>query len=135
MITGVCDRLGTAICTNAGISSVRSWIAAAEIQHTIARGARCATAIMSGYDAGGASARRKTPRESSMTCPPSRQAYRSRGCTPCAREVSVVNVDGSDSSSSFMDTMLAQAAQLCAFFIHLGPHAVSRASATAAPTS
>src|SRR5690606_18917083 len=84
----------------------------------MARGARCATAIMSGYDAGDASARRKTPRESSMICPPSRQAYRSRGCTPCARAASVVNVDGSESSNSFMDTILAQNAQLCVVFIH-----------------
>src|SRR5690606_27756503 len=74
------------------------------------------------YDAGGASARRKTPRESSMICPPSRQAYRSRGCTPCAREVSVVNVDGSDSSNSFMDTILAQLTQVCAVLIHPWSH-------------
>ena len=53
-----------------------------------------------------------------MTCPPSRQAYRSRGCTPCAREVSVVNVDGSDSSNSFTDTIRAQNNHLCVVFIH-----------------
>ena len=131
MIAGVCDRLGTAIFTDAGISSVSSWIAAAETQHTMARGARCATAIMSGYDAGGASARRKTPRESSMICPPSRQAYRSRGFTPRAREVSVVNVAGSDSSNSFMDTIHAQVTQLCMDFIHEG----ARRSARWAQTS
>ena len=51
---------------------------------------------------------------------PSSQTYRSRGCTPCAREVFLVNVDGSDSSSSFMDRIHAQNTQLCVVLIHLG---------------
>lgn len=38
MITSACHRLGTAICTVAGIPSVSSWITAAKTQHTIARG-------------------------------------------------------------------------------------------------
>src|SRR6218665_1965873 len=76
-ITGGCDRLGTAICTDGGISSVRAEITAPDTQQTIARGERCAAASKSGYDAGGASARRKTPRESSTTRASSRQAYRS----------------------------------------------------------
>lgn len=55
--------------------------------------------------------------ESSAICPASRHAYRSRGCTPCANAVSVVNVDGTLSPIAFMDKIHAHNRRLCAYFI------------------
>ena len=82
--------------------------AAVDRRHTIARGDRNATASASGYESGGASASPEHHAESSTFCPASRHAYRSRGRTPCALAVSVVNVDGNELRISFMDTIHAQ---------------------------
>jgi hypothetical protein len=64
--------------------------------HT-AHGARSEIASRSGHAAAGASARRP-PGDNSTSSPPSRAAYRSRGCTPAAGACPVVKVDGSPDS-------------------------------------
>jgi hypothetical protein len=101
-------RRGTAICTTIGISSVRSCTAAADSRHTTARGARSEIASRSGYAAADASARRNTPRDNSTSSPPSRAAYRSRGCTPAARAYPEVKVDGSLTALPWIETSTCQ---------------------------
>src|SRR5690554_4641523 len=56
-------------------------------------------ASRSGQVAAGASARRKTPRDSSRMAPSSRRPYSSLGCIPALRASLVVNVLGSDASA------------------------------------
>jgi hypothetical protein len=99
-----------------GISSVRSWTAAADRRQTIAVEFRYATARRSGKLAGGAPARRKTPYDSSTITPESRAAYRARGWIPRARAVSVVKVGGK-SVIPGMDKSVARDSLPCDIFI------------------
>ena len=79
---------------------------------------RYATASRSGKLAGAASLRRNTPWESSRMSPASRAAYRSRGWSPEARAVAVVNVGGR-SAISTMDRSASPNTCPCDTFIHV----------------